>query len=108
MTDHRASTLAFGFGGVDATGHPTRTPPLAGTFVEARSGLIGIPSPSGVRNGSYVWVDGDIERGVQLYPWDPAVPMSPEAIAKFDDAPFVKVFDNAYARVYWIDWALAP
>ena len=108
VTDHRASTLAFGFGGVDATWDTTRTPLLAGTFVEARSGLIGIPSPSGVRNGSYVWVDGDIERGVQLYPWDPAVPMSPEAIAKFDDAPFVKVFDNAYARVYWIDWALAP
>jgi len=23
-------------------------------------------------------------------------------IARFDDSPFMKVFDNGYARLYWI------
>ncbi|HKZ99810.1 MAG TPA: hypothetical protein VJ326_09530 [Thermoplasmata archaeon] len=102
--DHRASTLAFGFGRVDATWDATRTPFLAGTFEEARDGLLGILAPSGVADASYVWVDRDTEAGVQLFPWEPAHPMSAPAKSKFGESPFIKVFDNGYARAYWIAW----
>jgi len=57
-----------------------------------------------VKNGTYVWIDRDMEAGVRLVPWETAEPMNPAVIAKFDAAPFVKVFDNGYARIYWIAW----
>jgi hypothetical protein len=102
--DHRASTLAFGFGRVDATWDATRSPFLAATFADARDGLLGVLAPSGTADVSYVWIDRDTEAGVQLFPWEPAVPMSSAARDKFADPPFVKLFDNGYARVYWIAW----
>ena len=34
--------------------------------------------------------------------------MDPAVVAKFDDAPFIKVFDNGYARLYWIAWGCTP
>lgn len=100
--DHRASSIAFGFGGVDATWDATRAPFLAGNYTAARDGFLRVRSPSGVRDVAFVWLDDDIERGIQLFPWEPAVPMSPSAVAKFSDAPFVKVFDNGYARIFWL------
>lgn len=102
--DHRASTLAFGFGSTDGTWDATRSPFLAETFTDARSGLLGVRSPSGVRDVGYVWIDRDTERGVQLYPWETALAMTPAAVAKFSDSPFLKVYDGGYARIYWIAW----
>jgi len=102
--DHRASSLAFGFGGVDATWDRTRLPFLAETFTDSLPGLVGVEVPSGTRDVAYVWIDEDIRRGVQLYPWEPAVPMPPRAIAKFSESPFVKIFDNGYGQIYRIAW----
>lgn len=102
--DHRASSLAFGFGGADATWDATRSPFLADSFAEGRHGFLEVRAPSGAADVAYVWVDRDIEAGVQLFPWEPAVPMSEASKGKFSDAPFVKVFDNGFARLYWIAW----
>ncbi|MGQ0797168.1 MAG: hypothetical protein ACT4OI_04780 [Methanobacteriota archaeon] len=102
--DHRASTYAFGFGGINATWDASRSPFVADTFSEARDGLVDVRSPSGVKDVTFVWIDADMQRGVQLFPWEPAVPMGAEAIANFSEAPFMKVFDNGYARIYWIAW----
>jgi hypothetical protein len=99
--DHRASSIAFGFGGIDATWDATRLPFFAEDYASARDGLFGVRSPSGVRDVAYVWLDDDMERGVQTVPFESAFPMTPSAIAKFSDAPFVKVFDNGYARIFW-------
>ena len=104
LADHQASNVAFGFGGVDATWDRTTAPLLAPTFEDARAGMLAVPSPSGVRDVAYAWVDEDTERGVALYPWEPAAPMPPEAVAKFSESPFVKLFDNGFARVYWVAW----
>lgn len=104
VADHRASTVLFGFGGVAATWDTSRTPFFVATFPEAEADLVDIPSPSGTRNASLVWIDRDIQQGVQLYPWEPALPMPAEAFPKFSQVPFVKVFDTGYAQLYWIAW----
>ena len=102
--DHMASTALFGFGGVNATWDTTVAPFFATTWAGAEPGLVSIPSPSGVRNATYVWLDLVETQGVELRVWQPAVPMSPAAIAKFDDSPFIKVYDDGYAQAYLIAW----
>ncbi len=102
--DHMASTDLFGFGGVNATWDTTVAPFFATTWADARSGLVDVTAPSGVQNVSYVWLDQVETHGVELRVWEPAVPMSPAAVAKFSESPFVKVYDDGYAQVYWIAW----
>ncbi|HYT00659.1 MAG TPA: hypothetical protein VEO20_08340 [Thermoplasmata archaeon] len=108
VSDHQGSSTVFGFGGIDATWDRTRDPFLPQFATDPYAGLVDINAPSGVRNGTYVWIDRDMESGVRLTPWETAVAMDPSVIAKFDAAPFVKVFDNGYARLYWIDWGCTP
>ncbi|MCI4372001.1 MAG: hypothetical protein L3J78_05060, partial [Thermoplasmata archaeon] len=108
VSDHHGSTTVFGFGGINATWDRTRTPFLPEYAGDPYAGLSEIDSPSGVKNATYVWIDRDMEAGVRLTPWEPALPMDPKVIAKFDTAPFFKVFDSGYARLYWIAWGCTP
>jgi hypothetical protein len=102
--DHQASTLVFGFSGVNATWDTTAAPFFANTWSDAEPGLVDVAAPSGTQNVSYMWVDQTETRGVELRVWAPAEPMSPIAIAKFSDSPFIKVFDDGFTQVYWIAW----
>ncbi len=102
--DHIASTNLFGFGGVNATWDSTAAPFFAATWADARPGLVDVPAPSGIENVTYVWIDQIEIHGVELRVEQPAVPMSLAAIAKFNDSPFVKVYDDGYAQVYWVAW----
>ncbi len=106
--DHRASTVFFGFGGINATWDTTSAPFLATTFAAAEPGLASVKAPAGNLRVSYVWLDKDTEAGVQLYPWEAATPMTTAAIAKYSASPFIKVYDSGYGQLYWIDWGLAP
>ena len=108
VSDHHGSTTVFGFGGLDATWDRTRAPFLPDSLTDPYAGLSKIDSPSGQRDGTYVWIDRDMEAGVRLTPWESATPMDPRVIAKFDAPPFLKVFDNGYARLYWIAWGCLP
>jgi len=108
VSDHHGSTTVFGFGGLNATWDRTRSPFLPESLTDPYAGLSKIDSPSGQRDGTYVWIDRDMEAGVRLTPWEAATPMDPAVIAKFDSAPFLKVFDNGYARLYWIAWGCLP
>lgn len=103
-TDHRASTVLFGFGGANGTWDTARAPFLAESFADARDGFLAVPSPSGEKDVTFVWIDQDTMSGAQLFPWEPAVPMTPGAIGKFSDSPFVKMYDNGYGELYWIAW----
>jgi hypothetical protein len=106
VSDHHGSTTVFGFGGLNATWDRTRSPFFPGS--DPYAGLSGIDSPSGPKDGTYVWIDRDMEAGLRLTPWETAAPMDPTVIAKFDTSPFLKVFDNGYARLYWIAWGCSP
>jgi hypothetical protein len=105
VSDHHGSTTVFGFGGLNATWDRTRAP---FSMTDPYAGLSGINSPSGRKDGRYVWIDRDMEAGLRLTPWETAAPMDPKVVAKFDSAPFVKVFDNGYAKLYWIAWGCTP
>lgn len=104
LADHTASTILFGFGGVNGTWDTTGTPFFATTFAEAEAGLVNVRAPSGMRNVSYVFVDRVEQTGVQLRPWEPAQPMPSATLTMLSGAPFIKVFDSGYSQVYWIAW----
>lgn len=108
VSDHHGSTTVFGFGGLNATWDRTRAPFLPDPAMDPYAGLSGIDSPSGRKDGTYVWIDRDMQAGVRLTPWEAAAPMDPAVIAKFDAAPFIKVFDNGYGRLYWVAWGCPP
>lgn len=108
LADHRVSTTLFGFAGVNATWDTTTTPFFAPDFAQAMGGLVNVAAPSGRGNVSYVWVDADEIAGVQLRPWEPAVPMPAATVAMLSNYPFVKVFDTGYSQVYWIAWGCDP
>lgn len=107
-TDHHGSSTVFGYGGINATWDRTRAPFLQNIPGDPLDGLRAIDSPSGVKNATYVWIDRDMKAGVRLGPFEPAVPMPADVIAKFDQSPFIKVFDNGYAQLYWIAWGCTP
>lgn len=111
VSDHQGSSIVFGFGGINATWDRTRAPflpeslpPQCAALTDPCAGLADIPSPSGVKDGTYIWIDRDMEAGVRLTPWEVAAPMDSRVVAKFNESPFIKVFDNGYARIYWIAW----
>jgi hypothetical protein len=106
-TDHRASTIAFGFGGVNATWDTAEAAITAPDFATARSEMCRVEAPSGPARVDYVAIDEDLARGVQLSPVTPAVPLSPEARAKFGEAPYMKVYDSGFAQVYFVNWGLS-
>src|SRR2546421_203948 len=108
VSDHHGSTTVFGFGGLDATWDRTRTPFFPASLNDPYAGLSRIDSPSGQRDGTYVWIDQDMEAGGRLTPWEAATPMDPAVGAKFDASPLFKVFGNGYAPVYWISLGCLP
>lgn len=102
--DHRASTIFFGFGGINGTWDTAGAPFLAPTFAAAEPGLAYVQAPVGNLRVSYVWLDQDTKAGVQLYPWEAASPMSSAAIAKYSESPFIKVYDSGYGQMYLVAW----
>jgi len=106
VSDHQGSTTVFGFGGLNATWDRSRTPFLL-NLSDPRDGLGSIDSPSGIKDATYVWIDRDMKAGVRLGPFEPAVPMPADVVAKFDGSSFIKVFDNGYAQLYWVVWGCA-
>ena len=102
-----ASTTLFGFGGANGTWDTAQDTLLADTFEEARDEMEEVDAPSGKKRVDFVAYDGDMEKGVMLYPWNPAPVPSTEAVDKFDKAPFMKLFDNGYSRLYYVNWGLA-
>src|SRR5438128_7933800 len=108
VSDHQGSTTVFGFGGVNATWDRTRAPFLPDSLADPFAGLVGIDSPSGRKNGTYIWIDRDMEAGVRLTPWETAAPMNTTVIERFDASPLVKCLVNGSARLYWIAWGCTP
>lgn len=106
-SDHMASAILFGFGGVNATWDTAHDTLLARTFTEAEDEMLEVESPSGTKRVDYVAFDRDMEAGVMLFPWNPAPLPSSEAIDKFNYAPYMKLFDNGHSRLYYVNWGLS-
>jgi hypothetical protein len=107
-TDHRLSSMIFGFDGNPATW--VTTPLLftgsvgdrSGAFAELRSS--GVPNPAHPSPINLVAVDAAMYNGVALSPSDLALPLSAAAIAWFDLSPFVPIYENGLEVVYLVAW----
>lgn len=104
--DHRVSTLLFGFGDTNATWDSATLALHAESFEDAKDEMHRVKSPSGDRTVEYVVIDVDMVAGVQLYPWDPAYPLSNAALEKFSREPYQKLFDNGYTVAYIVNEGL--
>jgi hypothetical protein len=109
-SDHRLSSMIFGFDGNPATW--VSTPALftgsnrSAAFAELRS--VGAPNPSDPRPVDLVAVDSVMYSGVALDPSQQATPLSAAAIAWFEAAPFVPLYENGGETVYLVDAMLLP
>ncbi len=107
-TDHRASSLLFGIGGVRATWDRVSLALHASTFEEARQEMEWVEDlPGGPGRVEYVLLDQDLIEGAMLLPWDAALPISAGAQAKFLGEHYLKLFDDGYSQLYWVNWGTA-
>jgi hypothetical protein len=105
-TDHRMSSMVFGFADINATwdeAHDT----LHGNYSEAVAEMAGLDAPSGHASVSMVLVDPAIESGVALKQWENARPMSDAARAKFSWGVFIKVYEADGVKEYLVDLSRA-
>lgn len=107
VTDHRMSSLLFGFTGINATWDTAPLTLYSKTFAQAEEEMRACNTPSGIKKIDYVLINEDIKGGAMLFVWENAESLSDEAIKKFDESPFVKTFDNGNGQIYMVDWKLA-
>lgn len=106
-TDHRVSSTLFGLGGVRATWDTAALALHASSFEEAREEMRWVVElAGGPARVDFVLLDRDLIQGATLHPWDPADPLSPEALTKFRDAHYLKLYDDGYSQLYWLNWGM--
>ncbi len=98
-TDHRLSSLLFGFGTVNAT-WDSAGKILHGSFEDAAPLLARCDTPSGPQRIDSVLLSDSVRDSAALVQWETARPISPEAAAKFEAAPFLAVYANGGAELY--------
>ncbi len=109
-SDHRLSSMIFGFDGNPATW--VTTPALfngndpASAAQELRS--VGTPNPAHPHPIDLVVVDSVMYSGVALDPAQLALPLSPAAISWFQGLPFVPLYEDGQNVVYLVDGPLDP
>jgi len=100
-TDHRMSSMLFGFAGLNSTwdsAYDTMHEDLNGSRDELRS----VNAPVGWRRIDYVLLDEPIKEGVALVQWENAEPMSQEALDKFSEPPFQKIYEAHGVEIYFV------
>ncbi|MCI4326751.1 MAG: hypothetical protein L3K16_03830 [Thermoplasmata archaeon] len=104
-SDHRVSSMVFGFDGNPATWDST-TALLWGTNASAAyAELNSTLAPHVNRAVAVVIVDGTMRTtGVALEPGGVALPLSANATRWLDAVPFVPVYENGGTTVYWVDF----
>jgi hypothetical protein len=104
-SDHRLSSMAFGFGGVNASWDYVVDVFHEESFEDARDELNQSSIPSGKKRIDYIMLSDELKKGVALFQNREAEPMSDEAIAKFEREPFIKIYESNGVEVYLIDWS---
>lgn len=92
-TDHRMSSLLFGFAHVNGTWDSAYWT-LHGDLEEARDELASVEAPAGAQRIDYVLLTDPMKEGVALVQWENAQPMSKEALDKFGTTPFQRLYDS--------------
>jgi hypothetical protein len=101
-TDHRLSSMTFGFAGLNASWDDARDT-LHGNLSEARLEMAGLEAPSGLHRVDLVLLSPSIESGAALTQWETARPLGGEALAKFSSEAFLKVYESNGVRAFWTE-----
>lgn len=108
-SDHRVSSMIFGFDGNPATWASTPALFTGSNWSSAASELADSYAPHDPKRPvNAVAIDATMYAGVALDPSQIAVPLSTAAAAWFHALPFVPLYENGDETVYWIDGPVAP
>jgi hypothetical protein len=109
-SDHRLSSMIFGFDGNQATWDSTPALFTGSNWSSARGELerSQAPNPSFEHSIDLVVVDSVMYGGVALNPSASALPLSSDAIHWFQSAPFVLIYQNGQDVVYLVDASEMP
>jgi hypothetical protein len=102
-SDHRLSSMIFGFDGNPATWDSTPVLFTGNSWSQAQLELESSPAPTTERPIAYVAVDSVMYGGVALNPNANALPLSASAIGWFQAPPFIPVYENGAQVVYLVD-----
>ncbi|WP_455392686.1 hypothetical protein [[Eubacterium] cellulosolvens] len=103
-SDHRLSSMMFGFAGLNSSWEYAPRTLHGESFQEAKAEITGVSIPAGRKRLDYVLISEAIKNGVALEQWSTAEPMSDSAIQKFETEPFIKIYDNGEAQLYLINY----
>jgi len=101
-TDHRMSSMTFGFAGLNASWDDARDT-LHGNLSEARAEMAGLETPSGLHSVTLVLLTPSIEAGAALTQWETARPLTGEARSKFSSEAFLKIYESNGVKVFRTD-----
>lgn len=103
-SDHKLSSIIFGFGSKNSTWDKAPLTLMASSFEDAKDEMIQVELPSGTKRIDYVLIDEEVKEGAIIYIWDDAEPLSQEAIEKFNSSNYTKLYDSGYAQIYMVNW----
>jgi hypothetical protein len=103
-TDHRLSSMLFGFTGINGSWDDLYDVFHGERFEDVREELTNTTLPAGKKRVDYVIISDTFKDGVALVHFKEAKELTPEAEAKFFRSPFYKIFDSGKVQVYAIDW----
>jgi hypothetical protein len=102
-SDHRLSSMIFGFDGNNATWDSTPALFTGSNFSAALAELNSSDAPHSYHPVNVVAVDSVMFNGVALIPTDLALPMSASAVGWLSGGPpFIAVYENGAQSVYWV------
>jgi hypothetical protein len=103
-SDHRLSSMLFGFDRLDSTYQTTPALFVGSSWPAAAAELHSSGAPLASEPIQSVAIDATMHSGVALSPGDAAVPLSPAAAQWLDAPPFIPLYENGAQVVYWVDW----
>jgi len=107
-SDHRLSSMVFGFDGNPATWDSTPALFTGSNWSAAAAELRSSNAPVTALPIDLVAVDAVMHVGVALDPSSPAAPLSANATAWFQELPFVLLYENGPNVVYLVDATYLP
>lgn len=100
-SDHRLSSLVFGFADRNATWEKGSYPIFsAGNTAALLSNLNMTTTPSGNKPINYLMLDTYMVQGANFYPNQTAIPVSPAVLAELQGDDFILLYSNGFSSVY--------
>jgi hypothetical protein len=99
-SDHRMSSMLFGFAGVYATWDTTPETFFGTDKNKTLEELAHAKAPHVERTVNYVLITDDMKSGSAMSPLEPALSITPASESKFLESPFIKVYDNGKVQIY--------